>query len=1059
MSLYDANTILEEANPIVQLAIQRKNQRSRESRYAVDERERKLSAAKRKISGDGTMQRLENGAKLSFARSNSWRSDSSISSSSPKKNSVTSSPVLKRLEVAQDSGQGFRLKTSSSQEDKGELIIVQLQKGYSGLGMSLTSHNDFGDKFGAFIANISPGGIAAKAGRLRSGDKVIRINGEYVEQKHQKEVVEILRKASGEITLEVFRRPIKLFVSMDRGSSIASSDQRDVDDLADMDFHFTEETNHADVEFEPDKLLLLLPDSNDEGAILKQDYEDGIQNQVDFQTIMKEDSGRATNSDFDGAKGGSTLSNKEDHKPEIGLSMDSQSEAKSVIESQKNSHQSIKESFKSNRNLPLVSENNARGLNIPYSDKDLSWNDSEVSDEDHSKLSEEGKYLGEPVIGKSSISTSVVTKRPTVEKVTGIGNSQEVSFSSTLEKVTPSSSVVSSTLGEISPVSCSDEENSDFEFSSSAIPDLSSFTLEDKEAFEKLYGAKEERKLPADEDVTFGKIEESEEIATVRQEEKNLEENTIEGEEKRSTIIHSEVSDMDGKVGNEELNFLDGIVADSNNSDMKSDSLLKGYGSNLDDSLAEDLSLREADSTAVLMALEEFEVRKTEEFNDTLKAQIDNKRDHCETSFMTENVTGEGLPEKTEENFIKQSPSVERKSEIVSKIPKLDQKQREKSMSPLPRFPGKSNIPILTSTKSKNNIELIEKESNTVTKPVYTETTFTDKGNGDTRSDKDMFHKFAMNVEFDPDSDNSFETDDDLALSLTRDTFSFGQEELDAKIEHFQAILNSDVIDREFQEVKDAKPTDSCDIARRSANRDKNRFRSILPFDKTRVCLAGGEEKDYINATHIKFETAGMSFHYIAAQGPLSTTVDDFWRMVWEQRVDTIVMVTKDVEGGKIKCHRYWPDLPGLPLKAADRFRIEMVHRKEDGNHVERQFSLTNTKLNKSFTINHLLFHAWPETGLPSETLPLLMFVKNSTKIHSSGPLLVHCSAGTGRTGLFIITDMLNKILPTDAKVGILSLVKSLKQQRQSLIQTKDQYIFCYKMAVEVLNEEKHLTY
>ena len=119
-SLYDANVILEEANPIVQLAIQRRNQKSRESRYAVDERERRLSAAKRKMSGDGTMPRSENGAKLSFpfARSNSWRSDSSVSSSSPKKSSVTSSPVLKRLEVAQDSGLGFRLKTSGSQEDK-----------------------------------------------------------------------------------------------------------------------------------------------------------------------------------------------------------------------------------------------------------------------------------------------------------------------------------------------------------------------------------------------------------------------------------------------------------------------------------------------------------------------------------------------------------------------------------------------------------------------------------------------------------------------------------------------------------------------------------------------------------------------------------------------------------------------------------------------------------------------------------------------------------------------------------------------------------------------------
>ena len=598
-----------------------------------------------------------------------------------------------------------------------------------------------------------------------------------------------------------FRRPIKLFVSMDRGSSIASSDQRDADDLADMDFHFTEETNHADVEFEPDKLFLLLPDSNNAGGTFQQDYEGGIQSQDDSRKTIKEDS--ATKPDFDGAKAGFTLSSKEDHKPEIGFSMDSQSEAKSVIESQKISDQSIKESLIFPRNLPLVSENSARGIDIRYSDKDLSWNDSDISDEEHSKLSEENKGIGEPIIGKSSISTSVVAKRPTVEKVAGIRNSQEISFSSTLEKVTPSSSVVSSTLGEISPVSYSDDENSDFEFSSSVIPDLSSFTLEDKEALEKLYGAKEERKLLVDEDVKLGKMEESNEIAMLKQEEKSLEESTIETEGKRRTSIRSEETDMneniENETGSEELNFLDGRVADISDSNTKSDSRLKGYDGNLDDSLAEDLSLKEADSTAVLMALEEFEVRKKEELNDTLKAQIDNERDHCETSFMAENVTSEGFPQKSEENFIKQSPSVERKSEIASKIPKLDFKQREKSDSPLPRFPGKSSIPILTSTKSKNNIELIEKNSNTVTKPGYAETNFTYRENANTGSDKDILHRLAMNVEFDADSDNSFETDDDLALSLTRDTFSFGQEELDAKIEHFQAILNSDVIDREFQ--------------------------------------------------------------------------------------------------------------------------------------------------------------------------------------------------------------------------------------------------------------------
>ena len=119
ISLQDANVILNDANPIVQLAIQRKTHTSRQSKYAIDGSGRKLSTEKRAMSGDWTKPPLENGTKtlFPFARSDSWRSDSSVSSS-PKKNSVTNSPVLKRLEVAQDSGVGLRLRKLSSQEDK-----------------------------------------------------------------------------------------------------------------------------------------------------------------------------------------------------------------------------------------------------------------------------------------------------------------------------------------------------------------------------------------------------------------------------------------------------------------------------------------------------------------------------------------------------------------------------------------------------------------------------------------------------------------------------------------------------------------------------------------------------------------------------------------------------------------------------------------------------------------------------------------------------------------------------------------------------------------------------
>ena len=568
-----------------------------------------------------------------------------------------------------------------------------------------------------------------------------------------------------------------------------------------MDFHFTDESNQAGFEALSDKLLSLLPVSNPEDSNEISDGENTIQNEAEFERQTKVDFHVTDNMDFDGIKDENNQPIRDDHETESGLIVDSQSGLKIVNEDHMISHQSIHESLNYNGDSDDKPSKNMG--DIQNSDRDLSWNNSDISDEEHYKVLNEDKIPGQPNIEKSSMSTSITAKQPVFEKVTGVTNVQETSFSSTLEKVTPSSSIVSSILDEISPMNSSDDEESDFDLSSSVIPDLSSFTIEDKIAFEKLYEPKEGTRESREEVDVKGddRIEGSIEITVTNHDEKDIEEKAIESEGRVLSEERKLEPNNEKTTENQDLNFLTNYATVDEGSNTKNDSFLSADNS-LDESFVEGLSSIEADAADVLMALDEFEIRKNEEFNDTLKDQIEKEPDHLETSFTVEKV-GERSVGKGEEGPTTLSPRVERRSPLGSKIPKFDNKRLGNSNSPSRRSPGKSAIPIFTTEKRpKHDIELVERNSlNLKPNKAHAETGFTDKDDVITGRSNDVnnTNRFEMKVEFDEDSDNSFETDDDLALSLTRSTFSFGQEELDVKIAHFRTILDSDIIDREFQ--------------------------------------------------------------------------------------------------------------------------------------------------------------------------------------------------------------------------------------------------------------------
>ncbi|GAB5578555.1 tyrosine-protein phosphatase non-receptor type 20 isoform X1 [Prionailurus iriomotensis] len=186
-------------------------------------------------------------------------------------------------------------------------------------------------------------------------------------------------------------------------------------------------------------------------------------------------------------------------------------------------------------------------------------------------------------------------------------------------------------------------------------------------------------------------------------------------------------------------------------------------------------------------------------------------------------------------------------------------------------------------------------------------------------------------------------------------------------------------------------------------NRDKNRYRDVLPYDSTRVPL--GENKDYINASYIRIMNSGEEYFYIAAQGPLPSTTDDFWQMVLENNSNVIVMITKEIEGGVVKCHHYWPISMKKPLELKN-CRIFMENYQILQCFIIRIFQVVRKSTGTSHFIKHLQFTNWPDHGTPAPVDGFIKYVRYVRKSHLTGPVLVHCSAGVGRTGVFLCVDV-----------------------------------------------------
>ncbi|XP_055450525.1 tyrosine-protein phosphatase non-receptor type 13 isoform X1 [Psammomys obesus] len=304
----------------------------------------------------------------------------------------------------------------------------------------------------------------------------------------------------------------------------------------------------------------------------------------------------------------------------------------------------------------------------------------------------------------------------------------------------------------------------------------------------------------------------------------------------------------------------------------------------------------------------------------------------------------------------------------------------------------------------------------------------------------------------DSDKDHLFLTDEELAaLPVVRvpPSGKYTGAQLQAAIRTLQGLLDQGIPSKELENLQELKPLDQCLIGQTKENRRKNRYKNILPYDTTRVPL--GDDGGYINASFIRIPVGTQEFVYIACQGPLPTTVGDFWQMVWEQHATVIAMMTQEVEGEKVKCQRYWPSILGTTTMANERLRLALLRMQQLKGFIVRLMALEDIQTGEVRHISHLNFTAWPDHDTPSRPDDLLTFISYMRHIHRSGPVVTHCSAGIGRSGTLICIDVVLGLISQDLEFDISDLVRCMRLQRHGMVQTEGQYVFCYQVVLYVL--------
>ncbi|NXU29805.1 PTN14 phosphatase, partial [Thalassarche chlororhynchos] len=293
---------------------------------------------------------------------------------------------------------------------------------------------------------------------------------------------------------------------------------------------------------------------------------------------------------------------------------------------------------------------------------------------------------------------------------------------------------------------------------------------------------------------------------------------------------------------------------------------------------------------------------------------------------------------------------------------------------------------------------------------------------------------------------------------------------MDERCKILKRKLEEGMVFTEYEQIPKKKADGIFTTAVLPENTERNRIREVVPYEENRVELVPTKENNtgYINASHIKVTVGGEEWHYIATQGPLPHTCHDFWQMVWEQGVNVIAMVTAEEEGGRSKSHRYWPKLGSKHSSATyGKFKVTTKFRTDSGCYATTGLKVKHLLSGQERTVWHLQYTDWPDHGCPEEVQGFLSYLEEiqSVRRHTNSvldssnncnpPIVVHCSAGVGRTGVVILTELMIGCLEHNEKVDVPVMLRHLREQRMFMIQTIAQYKFVYQVLIQFLQNSR----
>nr|KAF6414106.1 protein tyrosine phosphatase non-receptor type 14 [Molossus molossus] len=293
---------------------------------------------------------------------------------------------------------------------------------------------------------------------------------------------------------------------------------------------------------------------------------------------------------------------------------------------------------------------------------------------------------------------------------------------------------------------------------------------------------------------------------------------------------------------------------------------------------------------------------------------------------------------------------------------------------------------------------------------------------------------------------------------------------MDERFRTLKKKLEEGMVFTEYEQIPKKKADGIFSTAALPENAERSRIREVVPYEENRVELIPTKENStgYINASHIKVVVGGAEWHYIATQGPLPHTCHDFWQMVWEQGANVIAMVTAEEEGGRTKSHRYWPKLGSKHSSATyGKFKVTTKFRTDSGCYATTGLKVKHLLSGQERTVWHLQYTDWPDHGCPEDVQGFLSYLEEmqSVRRHTNSvlegtkdrhpPIVVHCSAGVGRTGVVILSELMIYCLEHNEKVEVPMMLRLLREQRMFMIQTIAQYKFVYQVLIQFLQNSR----